>query len=133
MRRDAREVVLKILFSELYVDYDEALFCELCEEFKLTEDEVDFAKDLLKIIDENKAELDNVISELAHNYKLERVYPMDRCALYLGLAEMTYRKDIPTVVAIDEALTLCRKYSTKESLSFVNGIFAKYKTMIENQ
>ena len=132
MRKDAREVVYKILFSKLYVDYDEDLFIELCKEFSLNGDEVSFARALLKSIDDNKEALDKVISELANNYKLDRVYPTDRCALYIGLAEMTYSEDVPNVVAIDEAVSLCRKYSTKESLSFVNGILAKYKNNLEN-
>ena len=132
MRKDAREVVYKILFSKLYVDYDEDLFIELCKEFSLNGDEVSFARTLLKTIDDNKEALDKVISELANNYKLDRVYPTDRCALYIGLAEMTYSEDVPNVVAIDEAVSLCRKYSTKESLSFVNGILAKYKNNLEN-
>ena len=133
MRKDAREVVYKILFSKIYVDYDEDLFNTLCREFSLKEDEIVFARDLLKKIDDNIAELDGIISDLANNYKLDRVYPTDRCALYIGLAEMTYSKDVPTVVAIDEAISLCRKYSTKESLSFVNGILAKYKNNLENR
>ena len=133
MRKDAREVVFKILYSELYSDFDEVLFNDLCREFSLTEEEVAFALDLLKKVDDNKAELDGVISDLSHNYRLDRVYPTDRCALYIGLAEMTYSDGVPNIVAIDEALSLCRKYSTKESLSFVNGIFAKYKTNLENR
>ena len=133
MRKDAREVVFKILYSKLFVDYDEALFNDLCKEFSLTDSEVVFAKDLLKKIDDNIDMLDGVISELSENFKLERIYPTDRCALYIGLAEMTYSEDVPTIVAIDEALAICRKYSTKESLSYVNGIFAKYKTNLENR
>lgn len=133
MRKDAREVVFKILYSELYVDYDAELFNELCAEFSLNKEEISFAEDLLKKIADNKPELDRVITDLANNYKLDRVYPTDKCALYIGLAEMAYSKDVPTIVAIDEALSLCRKYSTKDSLSFVNGIFAKYKTILENQ
>ena len=132
MRKDAREVVFKILYSELYTDFDAELFNELCGEFSLTEGEILYAKDLLKKISDNKSELDKIISELANNYDLDRVYPTDKCALYIGLAEMAYSEDVPNVVAIDEALSLCRKYSTKESLSFVNGIFAKYKTILEN-
>ena len=90
-------------------------------------------RDLLKKIDDNIADLDGIITDLADNYKLDRVYPTDRCALYIGLAEMTFSKDVPAVVAIDEAVSLCRKYSTKESLSFVNGILAKYKNNLENR
>ena len=133
MRKEAREVVFKILYSELYSDYNEDLFIELCNEFRLNAADSDFAKRLLTCVHENKAQIDGVISSLAENYKLERVYYTDRCALSIGIAEMTYFDDIPNVVAIDEAINLCRIYSTKESTSFVNGIFAKYKTILENK
>ena len=132
MRKDAREVVFKVLYSELYTDFDRDLFLSLCNVQKLNAADADFAERLLSAIHDNKSFLDKTISSLAEKYKLERVYYTDRCALYIGLAEMTYFDDVPNVVAIDEAVNLCRLYSTKESTSFVNGIFAKYKTMIEN-
>ena len=131
MRKDAREVVFKILYSELYAEFDRELFDVLCEDFKLSESEKVFAEELLKTVHEHKSELDELISSYAQNYRLDRIYPTDKCALYIGLAEMTYSKDVPPVVAIDEAMALCRSYSTKESTSFVNGIFAKYKTDLE--
>lgn len=132
MRKDAREVVFKILYSELYTDFDQELFGALCSDLKLTDGEKVFASELLKTIEDHKAELDELISRYAENYSLERIYPTDRCALYIGFAEMTYSKDVPLIVAIDEAMALCRNYSTKESTSFVNGIFAKYKVDLEN-
>ena len=126
MRRDAREVVFKVLYSELYADVQDDLFSDLCGEFKLTPQETEFAKKMLEAIRENKAALNEAIGELANNYNFERVYPTDKCALYLGLAEMTYVKDAPYIVAIDEALSLCKKYSDASSVGFVNGIFAEY-------
>ena len=131
MRKDAREVVFKILYSELYNDFDKELFETLCREQNLSEAEVSFASALLETIAEKRSELDEIISRYAVNFKLDRIFPTDRCALYIGLAEMTYSKDVPLVVAIDEAMALCRTYSTKDSTSFVNGIFAKYKTDLE--
>ena len=132
MRKDAREVVFKVLYSELYNEFDEVLFAELCSEKNLKKEEISFAQKLLDAIHRNKEYIDGVISSLAENYKLERIYYTDRCALYIGVAEMTYFDDVPNVVAIDEAINLCRIYSEKDSTSFVNGIFAKYKTQIEN-
>ena len=131
MRKDAREVVFKILYSELYSEFDGELFATLCDDTKLSEAEKTFAEELLKTVHEHKNELDELISSYAQNYRLDRIYPTDKCALYIGLAEMTYCKDVPIVVAIDEAMALCRSYSTKESTSFVNGIFAKYKSDLE--
>ena len=132
MRKDAREVVFKILYSELFLEYDEELFSDLAKEAALTESEICFAKDLLKKIDDNRQVLDERIGELAKNYQLQRVYPTDKCALYIGLAEIMFSPDVPYIVAIDEALSLCKKYSTMESVSFVNGIFAEFVKRYKN-
>ena len=126
MRKDAREVVFKILYSELFNEDYERLFEELASEANLSDAEIVFAKDLLNKVESHKGEIDAIISELARNYNLDRVYPTDRCAMYIGFAEMLYSPDVPYIVAIDEALALCKKYSTSESLGFVNGIFAEY-------
>jgi len=126
MRKNAREVAYKMLYSQLYTDYNEELFSELSKEENLNESEIDYAKKLLQTVEHNKGELDMIIEDLAHNYRLDRVYPTDRCALYIGLTEIKYFDDDPFIVAIDEAMNLCKKFSTKESLNFVNGIFAEF-------
>ena len=132
MRKDAREVVYKILYAQNFTsEFDNELFADLQQEFKLNETDKAFAKKLLDTIIKNYAELTEVISSLSLNYMLDRVYLTDKCALLIGLCEMTHFDDVPNIVAIDEALALCKKYSTEKSLSFVNGIFAKYKSMIE--
>ena len=126
MRKDAREVVFKILYSEMFAGVEPELFGILSSEAGLSESEISFAKDLLEKVHSHKEEFDAVIGELAENYAADRVYPTDKCALYIGLAEMTCSEDVPYIVAIDEALSLCKKYSAEGSVNFVNGIFAEY-------
>ena len=46
---------------------------------------------------------------------------------------MTYLKDIPHIVSINESLELVRKYSTPESPNFANGILAEYKKRLEGE
>lgn len=132
MRRDAREVVFKLLYAESFVgDFSEELFEQLATEQNLGEQDAAFAKSLLLAVKDNYDSLMTIISDLAINYLAERIYPTDKCALLIGLCEMTYFDDVPNIVAIDEALALCKKYSTEKSLNFVNGIFANYKSKIE--
>ena len=106
MRRNAREVVFNVLYSEMFNHLDMELFDSLSAQFNLTENDVSFAKTLLDNIEENKKELDGEIGDLAVNYSFDRVYPTDRCALYIGLAEIKYSSDVPFIVAIDEAIAL---------------------------
>lgn len=132
MRKDAREAVYKILYAYNFTnEFDADLQEEVFAESSLNDADREFALRLLNSIKENYDLLIKSISDLAVNYLLERVYPTDKCALLIGICEMTYFDDVPNIVAIDEALNLCKKFSTENSLSFVNGIFAKYKTIIE--
>ena len=127
MRRDAREAVYKILYADLFYENDDEFEKETMEESSLSKDDEEFAYALLSAIKEHKSELEEIIGKHARGYSFERIFSTDKCALYIAVAEIKYFDDIPTVVSIDEALSLVRKYSTEESLNFVNGILASVK------
>ena len=127
MRRDAREAVYKILYADLFYENDDDFEKETMEESSLSKDDEEFANALLSAIKEHKSELEEIIGKHARGYSFERIFSTDKCALYIAVAEIKYFDDIPTVVSIDEALSLVRKYSTEESLNFVNGILASVK------
>ena len=127
MRRDARDAVYKILYADLFYENDDEFEKETMEESSLSKDDEEFANALLSAIKEHKSELEEIIGKHARGYSFERIFSTDKCALYIAVAEIKYFDDIPTVVSIDEALSLVRKYSTEESLNFVNGILASVK------
>ena len=127
MRRDSREAVYKILYADLFYENDDTFEKETMEESSLSKDDEEFANALLSAIKEHKSELEEIIGKHARGYSFERIFSTDKCALYIAVAEIKYFDDIPTVVSIDEALSLVRKYSTEESLNFVNGILASVK------
>lgn len=127
MRRDAREAVYKILYADLFYENDDEFEKETMEESSLSKDDEEFANALLSAIKEHKSELEEIIGKHARGYSFERIFSTDKCALYIAVAEIKHFDDIPTVVSIDEALSLVRKYSTEESLNFVNGILASVK------
>ena len=131
MRRDARDAVYKILYADLFNDNDEVFEKEMFGESKLSKEDLEFARSLLNVINEHKSEIEEIISSYAKGYKFERLYSTDKCALYIAVAELKYFADVPNVVAIAEALSLVRKYSTDESLNYVNGILASLKKDLE--
>ena len=131
MRRDARDAVYKILYADLFNNNDEVFEKEMFGESKLSKEDLEFARSLLNVINEHKSEIEEIISSYAKGYKFERLYSTDKCALYIAVAELKYFADVPNVVAIDEALSLVRKYSTDESLNYVNGILASLKKDLE--
>ena len=86
-----------------------------------------FAEELIHGALEHAAEIDTHIKGLAHNWEFERVAKIDLAILRLAMFEMLYRKDIPPVVSINEAIDLSKQYSTSDSKRFINGILDRMK------
>lgn len=132
MRKDAREAVLVLLYGDLYTDPREADDVDaFLRERKLDAADVNFARGLYAKVREHEDELLETIGEMAKGFKLNRIFPVDKCALLIGMCELTYSPDVPSIVAIDEAVNLSRKYSTEKSSDFVNGILAEYKKRLD--
>ena len=132
MRKDAREAVYKLLFSNQFNDkFDDEFKNYIFDECKLTEEAVCFANQIIDNFYKNESQINSIISELAKGYKLDRIYVTDKCAMQIAICEITYLKDIPIIVSISEAMELVRKYSTPESPNFVNAILAEYKKRVE--
>jgi N utilization substance protein B len=83
---------------------------------------VEFTQDLVAGVRENQPRIDAMITEVAENWRLDRMAAIDRNILRLGAYEMLLRPEVPAKVAINEALELAKRYSTAQSSRFVNGI-----------
>jgi transcription antitermination factor NusB len=81
-----------------------------------------FAKDLLFGYWERREVIDRKIEEVAKNWQLKRMAAIDRNILRLATYELLFRDDIPPLVSINEAIDIAKKFSTKNSGPFVNGI-----------
>ena len=66
-----------------------------------------------------------MINAIARGWKTTRMGKVDLTLIRLGVYEMKFDDEIPTGVAINEAVELAKKYGTDGSSSFVNGILAK--------
>ncbi len=86
-----------------------------------------FAEELIFGALENLDTIDEKIRELARNWDFERIAKIDLAILRLAVFELLFRKDIPPVVTINEAIDLSKDYSTAESRRFVNGILDKLR------
>ena len=122
-RRKARELVLQSTYAnELSGDtIDETIeklinLSELSEELKI------FARNLFSKTMRNKDELDNYIKQKSENWEFSRIAILDRLILRIAICEFLYFEDIPSKVSISEAIEIAKKFSTKDSGSFVNGI-----------
>ena len=82
---------------------------------------LEFAKLLLQNTVEHQKTIDEKLSLLSKNWTLARMSPTDRSILRLAMAEMLYT-ETPKPIVINEAIELARKFGSKDSASFVNGI-----------
>jgi N utilization substance protein B len=82
----------------------------------------DFTEGLIAGVKGHQAEIDAMISQVAENWRLDRMAAIDRNILRLGAYEILFCPDIPAKVAINESLELAKRYSTAQSSRFVNGI-----------
>ena len=122
-RSRAREVVLQILYEDdLNPDRNMAVSDKFLRD-RLNHDEqlVPFACELLAGVRRNRGELDALLEQRAENWSLARMAVTDRNVLRLATYEMLYT-ETPARVVINEAIELARRYGSKQSSQFVNGV-----------
>ena len=67
-------------------------------------------------------EIDKLIEEHSHNWRLERMQRIDRNVLRIGVFELKQLPDIPRKVTINEAIELAKMFGTEDSAAFINGV-----------
>ncbi len=126
-RRKARQYALQLLFrldlTRESVDW--TAFSEFWEDKKASEDVIAFTRELVSGAWQNLERIDTEIRDTASHWALERISAVDRSLLRLSVFELLYRDDIPASVSINEALEIAKKFSSMESVSFINGILDK--------
>ena len=122
-RRLAREVAVQALYEIAQSDiaWERALGTNV--ERRAANDTVAaYATRLVQSVTDHRDEIAAVLRAALLHWDLERVALVDRCVLEVGTAEILYFPDVPVRVIIDEALDVVRKFSTDESVAFVNGV-----------
>jgi len=117
-RREARELVLQVLYEREFVDTPIA---EMLAEHE-ADDQRQYVEETLRGVVKHLPDLDEKINQYALGWRVERLAVLDRNILRLGLFELLHAPDIPAQVAIDEAVELSKKYGTENAQSFINGI-----------
>lgn len=75
-------------------------------------------------------ELNEQISKYAIGWNVSRISRLTRCILQLAIFEILYVEDVPTGVAVSEAVRLAKKYDGDDTGSFVNGILGSFARSI---
>lgn len=137
-RHLSRSVVLQTLFEcDVRACDNDAAADALSRntgEFASAAGDQPFMQELLKGVLERKQDLDLVIEKAAPEWPLDRIAPVDRNVLRLGLYELLFsdREKVPAKVAINEAIELAKNFGGENSGRFVNGVLgAVYKELGE--
>jgi N utilization substance protein B len=81
-----------------------------------------FAEELVRGVYDQLETIDETLHSYSTNWSLERMARVDLALLRLSAYELMYRPDIPVNVIINEAVEIGKRYGTKETPAFINGI-----------
>ena len=140
-RRQSRILALKALF--FYLERNENQDLKECFEYVLNElEEVNkkelvaaagvtkkvdkFGWEILNTAVENKGKIKLLIRAFAPEYEFDKIAPINRALLILGISEMKFM-ETPPVVVINEYIELAKQYGEDKSHSFINGVLDSYR------
>lgn len=123
-RRKSRELALQMLFQ---ADMGRQTAEQVHRVFWNERDSVDaevrgFAEDLFRVATERTDEIDGLIKRHAEHWRMERMAAVDRNILRSAVAELLSFPATPRAVVINEALEIARRFSSPESVQFINGV-----------
>ena len=137
-RHLSRSIVLQSLFEWDLNTLEKKAVHEVLErnvsEFAPNKTDLPFMEKLLDGVMAKQPELDQVIEKAAPEWPIDRISPVDRNILRLGLYELLFadRSEVPAKVAINEAIELAKQFGGDNSSRFVNGVLgAVYKEIGE--
>ena len=123
-RSELREAIMKVIYqvnllNEANLDYD---LTELIKE--QIEVQNDFANTCVDGIIEHKEEIYDLANKYLNKWTMDRLNKVDQGILALGIYELLYT-ETPSVVAINEAIELSKKYSDESVTNMINGVLDK--------
>ena len=123
-RRKSRELTLQMLFqSDLGKQTPQQVRQTFWHErADVGADVQSFAEDLFRVATDRAGEIDGLIEGHAQHWRMERMAAVDRNLMRAAVAELLGFPDTPRAVVINEALEIARKFSSPESVQFINGV-----------
>lgn len=129
-RHEQREQVFLLLFRAEFhspeeMPEQEKLYFEDEERKEILDDASLIAERYRNVLD-RLSEIDTLLNEKTEKWNTKRIGKVELTVLRIALYEMLFDDDIPQGVAIDEAVTIAKKYGQESSGAFVNGVLAKF-------
>ncbi|MBU0531333.1 MAG: transcription antitermination factor NusB [Candidatus Uhrbacteria bacterium] len=135
-RHLARTIALQSLYQWDFLEQPTEKIDEIVgrnkDEFAPQFDDGGFIMELVKGVLDHQSEIDELITHFAPDWPLETITTVDRNVLRLGTFELKFSDNVPSKVAINEAIELAKSFGGEASGRFVNGVLgAIYKDMIK--
>ena len=131
-RRLSRELALQALFffdvnkGDPSMDLEE--FCSQREE-ELTDKIKPFFLDLVTGVIDASDNINGLLNKYSKNWKISRMPVVDRNIMRIACFELLKRSDIPPSVSINEAVEIGKKFGTRDSGSFINGVLDRIRSL----
>jgi N utilization substance protein B len=92
----------------------------------IADDQKKYGMKLVDLVQAHREELDEEIKAASVHWEIDRMAKIDRIVIRIAMVELLYVPDVPTKVAVSEAVQIATKFSMDESGSFVNGLLAGF-------
>jgi N utilization substance protein B len=100
------------------------------DRYSETIEDKDFIVKLVEGVNDSTKGLDERLQPLAPDWPIDKIARIDRVVLRMGLYELTYEKDVPPKVVINEAVELAKAFGGENSSKFINGVLGSaYRAM----
>jgi N utilization substance protein B len=100
----------------------EAILSRNIARYEATLEDKDFVLELVRGVDAKAGKLDAALQPIAPEWPIDQIARMDRVVLRMGLYELTYGREVPPKVVINEAVELAKAFGSENSSKFVNGV-----------
>jgi len=122
-RREARRTALDILYQSDVTDTPSDAVCGDWRDAGRTV--TPFAAELIEGVTQHQPEIDLLLEEHSEGWTVARMAALDRTIMRVAVFELMHRPDVPTSVAISEAIEAATELSSDESRRYVNGILGR--------
>ena len=94
-----------------------------------------FIFELVNGVEKNLPDIDKIITQTAPEWPLEQIAIIDRNALRIGFFELMYadKKEVPSAVAINEAIEIAKNYGGPNSGKFINGVLGTVYSRMQKE
>jgi N utilization substance protein B len=100
--------------------------------FERNPDVNDYAVELATLVEQNIDRIDEVIATYSQAWPLDRMPAVDRAIVRVGIAELLWKSEVDSGVAVSEAVEIAGTLSTPESGKFINGLLGQVATIRES-